>query len=325
MMIKNIIVSILLSASVFIPIQAMEPEEPAVPKEPYKEVYESVKELSDLIMVNGVMVPFSLHNKGYSKAEVVMLRSETGMSNPVYLISVDSAYTCHVLNDKPHLTTQKAINEVQKKAIIEAKQYYDMLRQKIYDKTRPALSFEEFIPSTEELNREIPSFESLSILFEEFLRNNGNISTEKLLTLKKWMLFDCSDKVFCNLNIRKGGDRTILIQLSEQLLWDKKPGAYIIRPSATVIDDYDNHIFCRTITFVSTTMDEGAYPIIHYRIMHKVGEAFYLCNDIEKPETWFAYPSLISFLEYFRSGKFLNLPKYYRPVPVDGTYLLNDR
>ena len=252
-----------------------------------------------------------LEDNNFSPAEVIILRLEK--EEPTYhAVHINYAFEYYVQNTIPKNFGMPEISELHIKNIKTEKAYYEYLRKKIY-KIYPRGKFQDFKPTTQELNQQIPNFDQLGRLFQKFLNNNGLVSKGEILTLKKWLVFDCCDQVFSSLGTRAGlnliGDeRKNLESISQKALNDKHPGTWLFRPSVSCPDDEDKQTYCRTIIF------KPCRPLINFnalRIIHVLGLGFFQVSDLSNPDTWHHKSSLVEILQYWGKTAFV-LNKYLR-------------
>lgn len=249
-------------------------------------------------------------DNNFSLAEVIILRIEK--ERPIYhVVHVNYAFEYYVQKTIPITPDMPEISVMQIKNIKAEKAYYEYLRKKIYQKC-PQGQFQDFKPTTKQLDQQIPNFDQLSQLFQKFLDYNGSISKGELLSLKKWLVFDCCDQVFSSLGTRAGFnigvDRQNLESISHTALKEKPLGTWLCRPSVSFPDDDDTQKFCRTIIFnpCTASLDFNAL-----RIIHVFGLGFFEAGDLNKPESWHHHSSLVQILRYWSKKAFL-LNKYFR-------------
>ena len=257
----------------------------------------------------------------FSPTEVIILRAEEEKEVSYYVVHVNHAYEYYIQKTIPITDEMPEISKLQIKNIKTEKAYYEYLRKKIFEKFSSG-KFQDFRPTTEQLDKQIPSYEDLSRLFQSFLDNDGAVPRGDKLTLKKWAIFDCCDQVFSSLGTRAGlnliGDkRKNLHAISHKALENKALGTWLCRPSVSSPDDEKKQIYCRTIVFIPYL------PTIKFnalRIIHVFGLGFFQANDLDNPSSWQHKSSLIEILELFANSAFI-LNRYvrvddnlYRPI-----------
>jgi len=250
-------------------------------------------------------------NQDFSLAEVIILR--VNEQKPDYIIlHINFAYEYYIQKTISKILDLPEISAFQIKNIKREKAYYEYLRKLIYKKSLHG-HFDDFKPTVEELDQHIPSFDNLSILFKEFLDNNARVTKYKLLTLKKWVVFDCCDQVFSSLGTREGRhsqgeDRLALRSIARDALNGEALGTWLCRPSTAYPDNEEKQSYCRTISFNPLNTLESGNAV---RIVHIFGIGFFAAENLDNPSTWQHFSSLVELLKRSSQKAFV-LSNYLR-------------
>ena len=171
---------------------------------------------------------------------------------------VDVAYDLYVKKNLKNLFTREPIPDVQKQRIEIYKQFHD--------------KFPKY-----QLNHEI-----IGELLIKYLNNDGKVSEDERLQLKRFLSFDMSDAVFSGLGLSSGAmtsvQRMAFREIATKALDIQPVGSWIIRPSS-IDDDVTNKIYIRVVTIKRKT---GVY---HIPVIHVWGYGYILTDAVARGQS----------------------------------------
>lgn len=179
------------------------------------------------------------------------------------------------------------------------------------------------IHNEEKFGKLAPDINSIEKIFINFLNNDGDVTENELIFLRRWFTFDISDKVFSNLGTKNKNitenERLKFRNIAQESLIKLNKDSYVIRPSS-INDSIEDNIYTRVITSLSLNKDN--YIICNKIYFHYYGYGYTTLEinrgsdikkinfeTLKKNNTWF--PSFIDVLLNEKKENNLKLSTYY--------------